>query len=158
MRVSRLVLFLGVALLFCGSTAMFGQAVSATLLGAVNDATGAAVPKAKVTATQANTGVVHETVSNESGNYTFPDLQPGTYTVTVEAGGFKKSTHQNVDVLVNSSTRMDMDLSVGAANETVLVTTAQALLQTDRADISTKIEAKQIADIRSGRTVTFNRY
>ncbi len=134
---------------------MFGQAVSATLLGSVNDSTGAAVPKAKVTVTQAGTGAVHETVTNESGNYTFPDLQPGTYTVTVEAGGFKKSTHQSVDVLVNSSTRMDMDLSVGAASETVLVTTAPALLQTDRADISTKIEAKQVADLPIGTNRNF---
>jgi hypothetical protein len=154
-RISRLVLFLSVAMLFCGSTALFGQAVSATLLGSVNDSTGAAVPKAKVIATQASTGVVHETVSNESGNYTFPDLQPGTYTVTVEAGGFKKSTHQNVDVLINSTTRMDMDLSVGAASETVMVTTAPALLQTDRADISTKIEAKQIADLPLGTNRNF---
>jgi Carboxypeptidase regulatory-like domain len=146
---------LGVLLFFCSAVAGFGQAVSGTLLGTVQDGTGAAVQQAKVTATQTSTGVVHETVTNQSGNYTFPDLQPGTYAVSVEANGFKRDTHQNVDLLINSSTRLDVDLVIGSATETVLVTTAPALLQTDRADISTKIEARQVADLPLGTNRNF---
>jgi hypothetical protein len=134
---------------------MFGQAVSATLLGTVTDSSGAAIAKARVTATETSTGAIHESVTNDSGNYTFPDLTPGRYSVTVEASGFKKETHQNIDLLINSSTRVEFDLATGSVSETVLVTTAPPLLQTDRADISTKIESKQIADLPLGTNRNF---
>ena len=67
-------------------TAGFGysQAVNATLLGTVTDISGAIVPNAKVTVTETNTGVSRTGQTNESGNYTFPDLRSGQYSVTVE--------------------------------------------------------------------------
>ncbi len=78
-------------LLFLGlSTPAFSQAVNATLLGTVTDPTGANVANAKITATEIKTGAVHESVSNGSGNYTFPDVQPGIYSVTAEARALKK--------------------------------------------------------------------
>ena len=58
------------------SPSLFGQAVNATLLGTIKDATGATVPGAKVTVTDTATGTTHESVTNESGNYTLPDLPP----------------------------------------------------------------------------------
>jgi protocatechuate 3,4-dioxygenase beta subunit len=61
-----------------------GQAVNATLLGTVVDSTGALIANAKVTITEVNTGASHSSQTNDSGNYTFPDLPPGQYTVTVE--------------------------------------------------------------------------
>jgi hypothetical protein len=64
------------------SHVLLGQAVNGTLLGTVTDASGAAVPNAKVTATDVATGAIHPSATNESGNYTFPDLQPGIYSVT----------------------------------------------------------------------------
>jgi hypothetical protein len=137
------------------SPSLFGQAVNATLLGTITDSTGATVPGAKVTATETATGLIHESVTNESGNYTFPDMPPGKYTVTAEAKGFKKDTHQNIDLLSNSSTRVDVAMVTGSVSEEVLVTTAPALLQTDRADISTKIEAKQVADMPLGTNRNF---
>jgi Carboxypeptidase regulatory-like domain len=129
------------------SQALMGQAVNGTLLGTVIDATGAAVADAKVMATETTTGAIHESSTNESGNYTFPNLQPGKYAVTVEAKGFKKLSRQNIDLLSNSSTRIDLSLETGSVSETVLVTTAPPLLQTDRADISTKIEAEDVAQM-----------
>src|SRR3984893_5293438 len=149
--------FLGVmaVLLLSSCMALFGQAVNGTLLGTVNDTTGTAVPQAKVTAVEATTALSHQTTTNESGNFTFPDLQPGRYSVTVEATGFKKDTHQNIDLLNNSSTRVDITLEVGSATETVLVTTQPALLQTDRADISTKLETRQVADLPLGTNRNF---
>ena len=134
---------------------LHAQAVNGTLLGTVTDNTGASLANAKVTATEVGTGAIHESVTNESGNYTFPDLQPGTYSITVEAKGFKKETHQNIDLLSNSSTRVDISTEPGNVSETILVTTAPALLQTDRADISTKIEAHQIADLPLGTNRNF---
>jgi hypothetical protein len=134
---------------------LFGQAVNATLLGTITDSTGATVPNAKVTATETTTGLIHESVTNESGNYTFPDMPPGKYSVTVEAKGFKKDTHQNIDLLSNSSTRVDIAMTTGSVSEEVLVTTTPALLQTDRADISTKIETRLLADSPIGTNRNF---
>ena len=131
------------------------QAVSATLLGSVNDPTGAEVVQAKVTATMKGTGSMHENFTNASGNYTFPTLLPGTYTVTVEAAGFKKATHENVDVLVNSSTPPRPGHGGGSHDRDSAGDHGPALLQTDRADISTKIEARQVADLPLGTNRNF---
>src|SRR5207302_9951994 len=137
------------------SPSLFGQAVNATLLGTVTDSTGATVSGAKVTATETATGLIHESVTNDSGNYTIPDIPPGKYSITTEATGFKKDTHQNIDLLSNSSTRVDVAMTTGSVSEEALVRTAPALLQTDRADISKKIEAKQVADLRLGTNSNF---
>ena len=72
--------------------------------------------------------------TNESGNYTFPDLPSRAYTVTVETSGFKKETRKDITLQVNSSTRIDVQLTPGNVTETVEVTGAPPLLQTDRAD------------------------
>jgi Carboxypeptidase regulatory-like domain/TonB dependent receptor len=117
------------------------QAVSATLVGTVADATGAGVVGARISIQEVATGINRETVSNESGNYTFPDLTPGTYSIVVEAKGFKKENRPNVDVVVNTTTRVDLDLQPGSASETVTVTAAPAIMQTDRADVSTNLES-----------------
>src|ERR1700733_14580448 len=129
------------------SHALLGQAVNATLLGTITDSSGATVAGAKVTATEVATGLIHQSVTNESGNFTFPDMEPGTYSVTPEAKGFKKETHENIDLPTNTSTRVDFSLATGSMSETVEVTTAPPMLQTDRADISTNIEQRQIADL-----------
>src|SRR6202522_1955182 len=129
------------------SHALFGQAVNATLLGTITDSSGATVAGAKVTATEVATGLIHQSVTNESGNFTFPDMEPGTYSVTAEAKGFKKETHENIDLPTNTSTRVDFSLATGSMSETVEVTTAPPMLQTDRADISTNIEQRQIANL-----------
>ena len=132
------------------SHALLGQAVNGTLLGTVTDATGAAVPNAKVTATDVATDAIHPSVTNESGNYTFPDLQPGIYSVTVEAKGFKKVTQQNINLLSNTTVRIDLALTLGNVTESVTVTTEPPQLQTDRADISTKLEAEAVVNMPLG--------
>jgi hypothetical protein len=75
------------------SPSLFGQTVNATLLGTITDSSGATVPGAKVTATKTATGWIHQSVTNESSNFTFPDMPPGKYSVTVEATGFKRTTY-----------------------------------------------------------------
>src|SRR3984957_14889539 len=129
------------------SHSSFGQAVNATLVGTITDASGATVASAKIMATETATGTVHESITNESGNYTLPDLPPGTYSVTAEAAGFKRETRENISVITNTTARVDVTLAAGSASETITVTTAPPLLQTDRADISTNLEQHQIANL-----------
>jgi Carboxypeptidase regulatory-like domain len=76
--ISRRIFRFILALLMLGfSQALFGQAVNATLVGTVTDATGAAVTNVKITATEAATGAVHLSATNESGDFTFPNMPPG---------------------------------------------------------------------------------
>jgi hypothetical protein len=124
--------------------ALWGQAVSATLVGTVTDNTGAIVPKATVTILENATSITHVAVTNESGNYTFPDLTPGSYNVTISSKGFKKETRPAVDVAVNTTTRVDFTLQPGSVTETVTVTGAPPIMETDRADVSTNIEARTL--------------
>lgn len=139
----------------CSSTAALldGQAVSGSLLGTVTDASGASVPNAKVVITERNTGISRSADTNQSGNYSFPNLEPGTYRVSVEQQGFRKAVKEGVDVLVNSSVRADLQLQPGAITETVNVVADVAILQTDRSDTGRKIETQQIEDLPLG----FNR-
>ncbi|MES2390950.1 MAG: carboxypeptidase regulatory-like domain-containing protein [Acidobacteriota bacterium] len=134
-------------LLLVVGTLAHGQAVSGTIVGTVTDPTGAVVPKAQVTITLTGQSLVNTTVTNESGNFTLPNLPPGTYTVSAAASGFKRETRENIILDTNSTSRVDMSLATGNISETVTVTTAPPLLQTDRADISTKLELRQIADL-----------
>lgn len=134
-------------LVLCFSQVALGQAVNGTLLGTITDTTGAAVAGAQVTATLTSTGATHVSTTNGDGNYTFPDMQPGLYTITIDAKGFKKAEQQNINLLSNTSPRVDLVLQPGNVSETIVVTTAPPVLQTDRADISTKIESQSVAEL-----------
>lgn len=134
----------------CTTQAAFAQAVNATLLGSVADSSGASIAGAKVTATETNTGVVHTAKTNESGNYTFPDLRPGTYAVLGEHPGFKKENRKGVTLDVNSSQRVDLTLTPGEITETIEVSGAVPQLQTERADTGRVMEAVLLENLPMG--------
>ncbi|MGB8539078.1 MAG: carboxypeptidase-like regulatory domain-containing protein, partial [Acidobacteriaceae bacterium] len=134
------------AFLLAGSH-LYAQAVSGTIVGTVTDAGGAAVTNAQVTIVLTGQQTTYNAVTNDSGNFTEPNLPLGTYTVTVEAPGFKKETRENITVITNTTARVDLTLAAGSASETVTVTAAPPLLQTDRADISTNLEQRQLATL-----------
>src|SRR5712692_7922907 len=133
------------ALLSAGSA--FSQAVNGSLLGTVTDASGATVPNAQVVATETNTGVSRSTRTSEAGIYVFGDVPQGTYSVSVELAGFKKAVKSGVDVLVNTMIRADLTLQPGAVTEVINVTAEVAILQTDRSDVSVKVEESTLANL-----------
>ena len=133
----------------------YGQAVNGTLLGTITDSTGAAVPNAKITITEQNTNVSRTDATNESGNFTFPDLAPGVYTVAAELTGFKRAARTDVQVNANTTVRVDLTLQPGQISETVEVTGAAPPLQTDRADTSSQIETVQMANLPVGTNRNF---
>jgi hypothetical protein len=143
---ARLVLVVTVSALCLTANPVFGQAVNGSLVGTVTDSTGAAIHRAKITILENSRGISRDSTTNESGNYSFPDLKPGRYSVTIQASGFKKETRP-VDVIVDGTARVDMQLEPGSANEVVEVKDVPPLLQTDRADVSTKIESEQVVDM-----------
>jgi outer membrane receptor protein involved in Fe transport len=114
--------------------------VNATLVGTVTDSSGAAVANAKVLLTETNTGISRTSNTNESGNYVLPDLPPGLYTVTVEQSGFKRASRAGIEVIVNTTQRIDLVLQPGDVSETITVAAEIPILQTERADTGRKIE------------------
>ena len=147
--------FLAIAGLYFSQLPAFSQAVTATLVGTVTDSSGAVVPHAQVKITNQGTGAVSNVAANDSGNYEFTFLQPGSYTVNVVSSGFKTNERKNVDVTVNTTTRVDVSLEPGSSSQTITVTAAPALLQTDRADVTAQIDSKQVADLPVGSQRNF---
>jgi len=137
------------------SVSMYGQAVSASVLGTVTDPTGAVVAGVPVSITEIKTGARRSVQTNTSGNYEFNDLPPGQYEVTVEQPGFKKAKESGVDVAVNSSIRVNVTLQPGAADQVVEVKAEAAIMQTDRADVTQKIETKEVTDLPLGTNRNF---
>ena len=129
------------------------QVAVGTLLGNVTDESGAAVPGATITATETRTNISRTAVSNAGGNYTFSNLASGVYRVDGELVGFKKFSRDNVEVSVNTTVRIDIGLTVGALEESVMVTGEAPMLQTDRTDTGRIIESTQITQMPLG----FNR-
>ncbi|MFB3921350.1 MAG: TonB-dependent receptor domain-containing protein [Terriglobia bacterium] len=138
----------GVAL-FCMLTpaATWAQVVYGNIIGTVTDPSGAVIPNATITIVSDSTGISYSTTSNESGNYTEPNLPPGTYTVTVSASGFQTFEQKNVTVTVGNSTPLNAALVVGQVTQKVTVTAAPPLLQTDRASVSTNLTTRQVEQL-----------
>ncbi|MGB7267217.1 MAG: TonB-dependent receptor, partial [Terracidiphilus sp.] len=139
----------------CSAREASGQEVTATLVGVVTDNSGGAVANAQVQITEQQTGMTRTQTTNGSGNYEFPLLQPGIYTVKVSNAGFATHLVKDVSVPVNTTIREDVILQVGNVSQTVMVTDQAPLLQTDRADVSQQIESKQVEDLPNGSTRNF---
>jgi outer membrane receptor protein involved in Fe transport len=124
------------------------QAVYGSIAGTVNDPQGAAVADAVVTVTDIAKNTSTTVKSNESGNYEVTHLIPGRYSVKVEAQGYKGIT-QEVEVRADVASRTDFEMQVGAMTEQVTVTAdAQQLsLKTDRADVATTFNARQLEEL-----------
>jgi hypothetical protein len=137
------------------STPVMGQAVNATLLGTITDSSGAAVANAKVTITETSTGISHASQTNDSGNYVFPDLPPGTYKVVAEQAGFKRESRAGIDLIVNSTERVDLVLQPGDVAETVTVEAETPILQTERADTGRKLETVLTENVPLGTNRNF---
>ena len=125
----------------------YGQAVFGSIAGTVTDPSGAAVPGAKVSITETGKGVTYNTVSNDSGNYVQSHLAVGTYDVRVEAPGFEALLRRNVHVDVDEVAQVSPQLTLGKVSETVSVTAEEALLKTQKSDVSDTIEQKTVAEI-----------
>ena len=128
----------------CAAVPAFGQAVSGTILGTVIDATGAVRPGAKVTAVNEGTGLSRETTTDANGEYTFPSLPTGHYTLTAEVTGFRTLAMSNIEVGVDQHVKIELKLETGAASETMTVVGEAPLLQTSTSELGTTVGNEQI--------------
>ncbi|HEU0118990.1 MAG TPA: carboxypeptidase-like regulatory domain-containing protein [Bryobacteraceae bacterium] len=135
------------ALLGLFSNPAAAQVLYGTIVGTVEDATGAVVPNAKITVTEKATGFSRDTTSDASGAYSVPSIPIGTYTIRVTANGFKSLSREGVGLTVNTTARIDLKLEVGAVTEQVTVEASAVQLQTDRSDTKTEITTKIVTEL-----------
>jgi hypothetical protein len=120
------------------------QVLYGSLAGNIKDASGAPIPGATIVATQQQTQLSRQATTDASGEYSITTLLPGNYDVKISAKGFKTFVRGNVPVVLNSVGRVDATLNVGEITQTVEVSSAAQLLQTDRADVHHDLTAETI--------------
>jgi hypothetical protein len=132
----------------------FAQTISGSIAGRVVDAQGGVVPNAAVTVTEASKNLRVSTKTSPGGDFLVPGLLPGTYSITVENPGFKKLSVPGINLDANDKISVgDLVLEVGAVTETIDVSAAAALLQTESVERSATISDTQISNIEvNGRS------
>ena len=119
----------------------WGQEVTAAIVGTVTDPSGAPIRGATVTAIDTERGTVWTATTGDSGTYDLLRLPIGTYNVKVAAQGFQSVIHPPFTLVLNQTARVDAQMKVGNVSETVEVTSAAPILQTQSVDVSTLIDA-----------------
>src|SRR5580704_9043040 len=131
----------------CLAASLNGQVATGTIVGVVEDATGALVPNAQVSIVHVATKESRQTRSNERGEFSLSYVRIGEYTVSAEAGGFKKETLTGIELKVDQTVNLRMRLEVGGVSESVEVTSAAPLIESATSSLGQVIENRQILDL-----------
>ena len=123
------------------------QVLYGSLVGNVKDQSGAAVPKATITAVNKGTNLTREVATDATGGYNFADLPSGNYTLKISQPGFKTFEQKEVIVSLNNVSRVDVTLQLGEISETVTVTGDTAVLQTDTSEVHADLVATELANL-----------
>jgi hypothetical protein len=138
-------LWASILLVSC-TPALHAQTLSG-IQGTVTDQAGLPILNADVTVTNKDTAVRRDTTTGTVGSYRLTDLNPGTYTVTVEKLGFKSSIQKNVIVQAAVNSTANTVLTVGDTRETMEVVAPQISLQTEQASLGTTIPQKLLEEL-----------
>jgi hypothetical protein len=147
LRVGLVACVCAVILLGIAVHPVVAQVESGTFVGTVRDASGGTVSGAAVTITETQTNVAHKTFTNDQGEYNASHLNPGLYTVSIEQSGFKTATQFNIKLDINQVIRIDVTLTPGAVSETIEVTAAAPLVESQTSSIGQLIEETQVHDL-----------
>ena len=135
------------SLLFLLAWACFpvaGQQITGTIAGTVKDEQGAVIGAATVKAANTQTGFSRAGVSDNAGEYKIEYLPVGSYTVQVDAPGFKRFVQENVVLTVDQTQTLNIILTVGTQSQTVIVSTAPPLVETSTAELGRTVEPAEI--------------
>lgn len=135
---------LAFCLLCLGSNAAFAQTDQGAVTGIITDSTSAAVPRARVTLASTDTGLVLNTVTDSSGVYTFSPVKIGDYKISAAATGFSTTTRQNLHVAIQQRLEVNLQLTIGELTQTVEVTAAAPIMQTEDASVGQEYSTKTI--------------
>src|SRR5437868_8299882 len=147
-------IFAIVLMAFIGTRTAVGQTTYGSILGAITDSSAAELPGVTVTLTNVDTADKRTTLSDASGNYQFVSIMPGNYSVDFEKQGFGHLKRDSVAVVVQTASRVDAVLSVGAVTQTVDVGTQAPIIETQPGSLGQLIEGKQVQEMPlNGRNV-----
>jgi hypothetical protein len=121
----------GLFLILLCALPVLAQFDTATVLGTVKDPAGAVMANATVTLKNNATGITVTTTTDSDGNYQFPNVRIGEYRVSATAQGFSTAVAERINIVVNARQRVDLTLQPGAVTETVVITDAAQLLETE---------------------------
>src|SRR5579863_1529459 len=130
----------------------YGQ--DATVIGTVTDPSGASVANAKITITSLSTNSSRTVNTGDSGQYAIPEVHPGKYDVKAEASGFKVAEQKGVVLNVNDRARLDFQMQLGGATQTVEVEADAVRVQSDSGEVSNVITGQQVSQLAvNGRSI-----
>jgi hypothetical protein len=132
---------------YSGGRPALGQTVEGVVTGTVSDQSGAIVPNASVTLTNTGTGVTQVLTSNIDGIYRFSLVPPGTYSLSVTAGGFEKYVFQGIVVEASKTVPVNVTLEVGKSSTVVEVSGQQVLVQTATSDLTETVQNSMVISI-----------
>src|SRR5690349_17934864 len=132
-------------LVICCPLAVLAQ--QSAIVGTITDSSGAVLAVVAVTARNVNTGEARQTTSNDVGQFTIPNLQVGTYTVSAEKPGFQRKVVDQIRLEVQAVRTIDVMLPPGTVSEQVNVTAEATALQTNDSSVSTLLETKVVNEI-----------
>jgi hypothetical protein len=141
---------LGVLVFFCIfvlSVPLWGQKFTGQIRGLVTDKSGAVVPNASVSVTNASTGDVRTVTTNSDGDYVVVELNPAMYSVSVKQSGFKEFVSRNVEVNVSSTSVVNAQLDVGNANEQVQVEANNVQVETSTGAVGNVVEGNEVSHL-----------
>jgi hypothetical protein len=125
----------------------YSQATNGTINGTLSDPTGGVISGAKVTLENTGTAEARTAATNDSGFYQFDNLPPGQYRISVQQPGFKQLTRENIELQVDSTLRINLELSVGTATEVVTVVSNSPLIQAETSSLGTVIDQRETNEI-----------
>jgi hypothetical protein len=120
---------------------------TATLVGTVTDNTGSVVPGAAVNVVNTETQFVYNTVTNEEGSYYVPNLNPGTYRLTIQGQGFKRYIQEGIILRTSEQPRINVALELGSVTESINVQATAPLLETETTSTGQVLEGETIVKI-----------
>jgi hypothetical protein len=132
---------------FAFPSQFLAQAITGSISGTVKDTSGAVVAGAKVQITNAATNVADQTTSDSMGLYAFPNLAPGTYTISVQQTGFASTTLTGVKLDVYQRAVIDVEMKVGGTEQTVTVEGITPMVDPTSASLGTVVEEQAILDL-----------
>lgn len=136
--------FIACVVLSFFTTSLFAQSDNGSISGYVRDPSGAIVPGAHVVIKNEGTNEEHPVTTDTGGHYSVTNLQPGMYSMTAEAGGFKKFSSTQNKLNANSALLLNADLAVGQATETIEVSATASQLQTESGSVQKNVTSQQI--------------
>lgn len=126
---------------------MQAQRITARIVGIITDASGAVVPGVNITATNRGTGLTFKAVTNAEGYYVLTQLPVGEYSLLVEARGFRRLERSGINLALDQTSKVDLQLQVGEVAETVTITGEAPLINTENVAINVGVDRKQITEL-----------